>query len=170
MAAPKNNQFWLLRSKHGRDRIFATAELMWDAACEYFDWCVNNPIQDTRSFGQRKVQRPFTLHGLCLYLGCNTVYFQQFKRTLTDKDDGFSNVIKLIEDVMFQQKFELASIGVFKENIIARDLGLKDASAHELTGKGGKAIQTENKVNYSKLSDEVLDAIIDAATNDENGE
>ena len=43
MAAPKGNKFWMLRSKHGRDKLFATPELLWDAACEYFQWCDENP-------------------------------------------------------------------------------------------------------------------------------
>ena len=34
---------WMLRSKHGRDKLFATPELLWDAACEYFQWCDENP-------------------------------------------------------------------------------------------------------------------------------
>ena len=38
MAAPKGNQFWMLRSKHGRDKLFATPEALWEAACEYFQW------------------------------------------------------------------------------------------------------------------------------------
>ena len=29
MAAPKGNQFWMLRSKHGRDKLFATPEALW---------------------------------------------------------------------------------------------------------------------------------------------
>lgn len=43
MAASKNNQFWKLRSKHGRDTLFSSPELLWSAACEYFDWCDENP-------------------------------------------------------------------------------------------------------------------------------
>ena len=43
MGAPKGNQFWKLRSKHGRDKLFTTPELLWQAACEYFEWCENNP-------------------------------------------------------------------------------------------------------------------------------
>lgn len=43
MAAPKGNKFWMLRSKHGRDKLFATPELLWEAACEYFQWCDENP-------------------------------------------------------------------------------------------------------------------------------
>jgi hypothetical protein len=36
--APKGNEFWKLRSKHGRDKLFATPELFWQAALEYFQW------------------------------------------------------------------------------------------------------------------------------------
>ena len=43
MAASKNNQFWKLRNKHGRDTLFSSPELLWSAACEYFDWCDENP-------------------------------------------------------------------------------------------------------------------------------
>ena len=43
MAVPKGNQFWKIRSKHGRDKLFATPELMLEAAMEYFEWCDANP-------------------------------------------------------------------------------------------------------------------------------
>jgi hypothetical protein len=43
MAAPKGNQFWKLRSKHGRDKLFASPELLLESACEYFQWCDENP-------------------------------------------------------------------------------------------------------------------------------
>ena len=44
-------------------------------------------------------------------------------------------------------------------------LGLKEASAHELTGKNGKPIQTSNTntFDYSKLSPEIQEAILFAA-------
>lgn len=137
MGAPKGNQFWKLRSKHGRDKLFATPQLMWEAACEYFEWCEKNPIKDPRSFGQRKVQRPYTLQGLCFYLGCNTAYFRQFKDS-AEKD--FSTIIQDIEETIYRQKFENAAIGVYKENIIARDLGLTDKS--DITTGGEKLPQT----------------------------
>lgn len=37
------NKFWQQRSKHGRDRLFKSADLLWEAACEYFQWCDDNP-------------------------------------------------------------------------------------------------------------------------------
>lgn len=36
MSAPKGNQFWKLRNKHGRSKRFASPEQLWEAACEYF--------------------------------------------------------------------------------------------------------------------------------------
>lgn len=132
------NEFWKERTKHGRDKVFETPEAMWEGACEYFKWCIDNPIQDTRSFGQRDVQRPFTLQGLSQFLGVNTKYFAQFEGGLIEKTDevskGFSNVITNIRDVIFQQKFEMAVIGVYKENIIARDLGLADKQENKIEG------------------------------------
>lgn len=139
MAAPKGNKFWEMRSKHGRDKIFTTPDLMWKSAIEYFNWCEENPIVDPRSFGGRaKIQRPFTLQGLTAYLGVNTAYFREFKETCT-KD--FSAIIKQIEDTIYQQKYENAAIGVYNQNIIARDLGLVDkvdtkveATVKQITG------------------------------------
>lgn len=133
MSAPIGNKFWELRSKHGRDKLFVTPDLMWEAACEYFQWCEDNPIQDSRSFGgKQKVQRPYTMQGLCRYLCCNTVYFNQFEIGLAKKEDeeskDFSKVIINIRESIYQQKFECAAIGIFKDNIIARDLGLTEKS------------------------------------------
>lgn len=145
------NQFWKLRSKHGRNKLFSTPELLWEAACEYFEWCDENPLQEEtiqkiKVNGEgEKIQRenlnklrPYTLHGLCLYLDCNTVYFNHFKKALKDKTDeiskDFSKVVTRIEETIYNQKFEGASAGFFNANIIARDLGLSDKREQEING------------------------------------
>lgn len=129
--APLGNNFWEVRSKHGRDKVFKTPAIMWEAACEYFQWVVDNPwykievkVVDKYIY-QEKVPTimPFTLHGLCLFLDVNTAYFRQFKAT-GDKD--FSTVIARIEEVIYKQKFDGAGAGFFNANIISRDLGLID--------------------------------------------
>lgn len=139
MAAPKGNQFWKLRSKHGRDRLFTEPTLLQEAASEYFEWCEANPwvkneaIKSGDEAGRIiaiPTARPFTLSGLCIYLGVNTQYFGDFKDGLkpteseTDKD--FSLVITHVEEVIRTQKYEGAAVGAFNANIIARDLGLTD--------------------------------------------
>jgi hypothetical protein len=132
MAATLGNQFWKLRSKHGRGKLFADASLLWDAACEYFEWCQANPYIEKDWVGKdayevkREKERPFTLQDLCLYLDCNSAYFRVFKHQLPDGEEDFNTVITRIEEIIYAQKFRGAAVGIFNANIISRDLGLVD--------------------------------------------
>jgi len=129
MSAPIGNQFWKLRSKHGRDKLFETPDLLWEAACEYFEWCENNPLIEIDFKGKDadRVELPkmqaFTIYGLCIYLGCNTKYFNDFKAA---NHEGFSEVLTRIMEIIYHQKFIGAAAGFLNPNIIARDLGLRD--------------------------------------------
>lgn len=140
MAAPKGNKFWQQRSKHGRDALFESAEKMWESACEYFEWCDENPLIEIDFKGKDadRVELPkmraYTMQGLCLYLDCNTDYFRQFKLSELGKSKDFSWVITRIEEVIYQQKFTGAAAGFLNPNIIARDLGLADKKEVENTG------------------------------------
>jgi hypothetical protein len=147
MAAPAGNQFWKLRSKHGRDRLFQTADLLWEAACEYFQWCDENPFhkaeakivnigdyQSQVEIVKLPVMRPYTLQGLCSYLDCNVDYFSHFETTIRENKDenkaaeyeDFRRVLTRIREVIYNQKYSGAASGFFNANIIARDLGLAD--------------------------------------------
>lgn len=143
MAAPKGNQFWKLRSEHGRDKLFEIPSLLWEAATQYFNWVDAHPwykneaIKSGDSAGKIMrvpIARPYTITGFLLYVGANTDYWRQFKSA---SHEGFSPVIDQIENAMYTQKFEGAATGAFNANIIARDLGLADKSQTELTGKDG---------------------------------
>lgn len=126
------NEFWKLRSKHGRDVIFSNADTLYEAACEYFQWCVDNPLYSTEFLGKDAEERlvpkmrAFTLAGLCLHLDVNTHYFSQFKETELGKTNDFSSVIARIENIIYNQKFTGAAAGFLNANIIARDLGLSE--------------------------------------------
>jgi hypothetical protein len=145
MAAPEGNEFWKLRSKHGRDKLFSSPEALKEAAYEYFQWAYETPLIeiDFRGKDADMVELPkmraFTLHGLCIYLGCNSKYFWDFKKALADKEDpvskGFSEVITHIEDIIYERKYTGAASGFFNPTIIARDLGLQDATKTEMSGK-----------------------------------
>ncbi|HKG67813.1 MAG TPA: terminase small subunit, partial [Segetibacter sp.] len=93
--------------------------------------------------------RPFTLYGLCRYLGVNTKYFNDFKKTASE---DFSEVIRRIEEVIKMQKLEGAMVGAFNANIVARDLGLTD----------------RQEINLDRLTDEQLDQIIEKITGQSN--
>lgn len=146
--APKGNEFWKLRSKHGRDKLFATPELFWQAALEYFQWNEENPLIEIDFVGKYAQQvekphiRPLTFQGLCLYLDCNVMYFNQFENSLKDKTDqtskAFSIICARIREIIYKHKFDGASCGFYNPNIIARDLGLTD---HTDITTDGESIQ-----------------------------
>jgi len=152
MGAPLGNQFWKRRAKHGRDKLFATPELLWQAACEYFQYQDDNPYEKNEmiksgDFAKDIVGvptiRPYTLQGLCLYLDCNTKYFNEFEVRLNEKkehgkeqqiDKDFADIITRIKETIYIQKFEGAMVGAFNPVIVARDLGLTDKINVEQTG------------------------------------
>lgn len=145
MAAPKNNQFWKQRSKHGRDKIFQDPETLWDAACEYFDWCDKNPWHRESAakagdhFGEvvnERTARPYTLQGLCIFLECDENTIERYCKEVAYKD--FWDIANKIRRIIYTQKFEGAAVGAFNASIIARDLGLKDHQDHT---SGGEKLQ-----------------------------
>jgi hypothetical protein len=161
MGAPLGNKFWELRSKHGRKRLFETPELLWEAACEYFEWVEENPLYEVDFVGKDAMEvnkphtRPFTYQGLCMYLDCNVQYFNEFEESLKGKEDenskGFSAIITRIREVVYRQKFEGAACGFYNHNIIARDLGLMEQT---------KIDHTNNGNSFNTLSDaELVDRV-----------
>ena len=146
MAAPKGNQFWKARSKHGRDKIFSTPEILWEACQEYFQWVEDNPLKEEKAtqfqgeFIKTDVNkmRAMTLAGLCLFLDIDHETWSNYK---TYREDGkdFLGVIKKAEQIIYNQKFTGASADLLNANIIARDLGLSDKK--ELHGNPDKPLR-----------------------------
>lgn len=144
MAAPKGNQFWKLRSKHGRDKLFASPDLLWEAACEYFQWCDDNPwikndaIRGGEAAGEIisiPTTRPYTLSGLNVYLNAGVNYWTQFREGVKENKD-FSLVVTRIEEIIFTQKFEGAAVGAFNALLIARELGIAEKTQASLNITG----------------------------------
>lgn len=141
----EGNQFWRMRKKHGRKRLFETPEAMWEAACEYFQWCVDNPLYEKNIVKYRESyeivdlpkMRPFTIQGLCHFIGCNGAYFNQFEKNLNvekiEIDRDFSNIVIRIRETIYRQKYEGAASGLLNPSIIARDLSLSEKVEHSVT-------------------------------------
>lgn len=149
MAAPVGNRFWQLRSKHGRDKLFSSPSDLWAAACEYFEWCEDNPLLSTEYVGKDAMcvevpkMRPFTIQGICSYLDCNVEYFRNFKaQARIDKED-FSWVITRIEETIYNQKYTGAASGFLNANLIARDLGLTEKTDNSHKIKLGTDLEAE---------------------------
>lgn len=127
MAAPKGNNCWQLRLKHGLDGKFKTPEEIWENFMLYVQWAEENPLieVDFRGKDAMKVEIPkkrvLTKDGFAL--ACGFACWATLA-TYRNKSEDFAKVFTRIEQAITLQKFEGASSGFFNHNIIARDLGL----------------------------------------------
>lgn len=127
MPAPPGNQFWKLRSSHGRKPRFASPDELWNACCEYFEWVESNPLKAEKVFVNRgeiirvtlDKLRPMTLRGLCHFIDVDPSTWSAWRHS-----EGFSNICEQVGQVIYTQKFEGAAAGLFNPRIIARELGL----------------------------------------------
>ena len=136
----KGNEYYKLRSKDGRDKIFETPEALLDACNEYFSWCLSNPLLETvvqkikvnRDEEQIRLievpkMRAFTIQGLCNYIDISVDGFK-----LYEGREDFIGVTTRVRQIIYNQKFEGAASGFLNANIIARDLGLVDKSESKI--------------------------------------
>jgi hypothetical protein len=138
MAAPVGNEFWKVRSSHGRKPIFATPDDLWNACVEYFEWVEANPLYETKGFAFQGIvtketfpkMRAMTISGLCIFLDIGRRSWDDYKSR-----EDYSPVCEAVEEVIRTQKFEGASADLLNPSIIARDLGLADKSDLNVAGR-----------------------------------
>lgn len=135
MAAPKGNQFWRVRSSHGRNPIFNRPEELWDACEQYFQWVEANPLREEKVFNGKDgivradiaKMRAMTMAGLCIFLDIDRTTWAEY-----GKKEDFSPVTTRAEQVIREQKFAGAAADLLNANIIARDLGLAEKQEHSI--------------------------------------
>lgn len=134
------DHFWI-RSKPSASKQW-TADELYLTAIEYFNWSHNNPLYELRPFaykGDSWVEevpkaRAFTERGLCTFLGISLKEWQEMS-----KADHLAPITSWAEQVIHQQKFELAAADLLNAGFIARDLGLSDK--RELGGIPGQPLE-----------------------------
>lgn len=147
MAAPAGNQFWKQRATHGRDLIFSSPTILWEAACEYFEatdnrkWKKQDWVGKDAHYVERETDTPYTMTGLYIFLDIVHTTWSNYKA-----NEDFLAIITRIEQIIYTQKFEGAAVGAYNANIIARDLGLADK----------KEVTEAPKFDPTNLSDEEL--------------
>ena len=158
MAAPKGNEYYLLRSKNGKNKVYNTIQLA-EKANEYFNYCLDNPLQEmvifhhqgttTKDFVDK--MRPFTIQGMCNYLDICEKTFNNYSN---DKD--YLQVTIRIRQIIYNQKFEGAASGFLNPNIIARDLGLTDKQQTDINLPESNIVVQDKKTaaNLKKLQDD----------------
>ena len=155
MAAPKGNEFWKLRSKHGRGRIIESPEVLAQASDEYFKLCIDNPIRtyDYKGKDAEKVEylipKVFQKNELARF--CDLSEWRLID-DLKKINEDFSQVVTRIEGIIADQKYQFAVANIFNSNIVARDLGLADKS------------EVKKRHIFEDLTDEELDREIEKLT------
>jgi hypothetical protein len=127
MAAPKGNNCWQLRLKHGLDGKFKTPDEILENFEQYVQWAEETPLieVDFRGKDATEVNLPkkrlLTKEGFALACGFSSWGNLSLYK---NKSEGFSKVFTRIEQAIYTSKLEGAASGLFNHNIIARDLGL----------------------------------------------
>lgn len=141
MAAPKGNNYWQFRNKHGRDFSY-TPDLFWDEAIGYFEfmqksvWNKKDPIKSGEMAGKLidiPTQTPMSIQSFCLFADIDENTFSRYEKEVGYED--FWAITKTIKSIIESQQFEGATVGAFNPNIIARKLGLSDNSKIEHSGE-----------------------------------
>ena len=144
----KGNQLWrnIDPNSIGRNPKYEEPSDLWKDILTYFDYCDNNPIEvtetksikNTRSANSEtkivKHKVPYTWEGLYSFLGvCDLDHYKT--------KPAFSGILTHIKNIIYNQKFEGATVGVFNSAIIIRDLGLKDSKDVNVGGQKGNPVE-----------------------------
>lgn len=109
----------------------------------YFQWCDDHPyyrvelVKYKGDFEHAEVpmQRPYTIIGLCNYLGVSARYFTGARQAIdarraedraTILDEALYETYEMIEGFIKDQQIGGAMVGIFKEGIVARLNGLAE--------------------------------------------
>lgn len=133
MAAPEGNEYYKLRTKDGRDKIYEKPEDLAEACNEYFQWIEKNPFKEDNVFVYQghathepvKKMRSMSLEGLCNFIDIAKSTFQEY-----EKRKGFTAITTRAKQIIDAQQFEGAASGFLNPSIIARKLGLIDKQEH----------------------------------------
>ncbi|QNS40211.1 DNA-packaging protein [Chryseobacterium manosquense] len=140
MAAPKNNNYWQFRNKHGRDFKY-TPEGLWDEAVKYFEWMeerVWNKKEAIKSgdlagtIMDIPITTPMSIESFCLFADIDENTFSRYEKEKGYED--FWGVTTRVRKIIESQQLEGATVGTYNANIIARKLGLADKT--DVTSKG----------------------------------
>lgn len=151
MGAELENQYWKLRKTDGKPKRFETPETFLTEANKYFEWVKANPWikkdfiksgQDAGKIVEIETQRPYTIEGLCLFLGINYQTFLNYEKDEKYKD--YFEAFAYVRGIVDNQHLEGGYVGAFNPMLVARKLKLKEQT--ETTGNVNHSVTQINFV------------------------
>ena len=166
---PGDPDYWKMRSVQGqkyltKPKAIPTAKMLWELACLYFERVDNAPIKkkDFIRGGDKAgtqididAARPYTWSGFEDFLFEEGIIMslENYKYNRKGTHDGYEEVVELIDKVMYANKFDGASVGIFNPSIISRELGLVDKTSSENKN-------LDISFDYTQLSEAALEEIV----------
>lgn len=109
-----------------RPRKIKEPEQLWDRFVEYAKHVEENPLFESKALNiptgavivELRKDHPMTIASFCLFLGITSQAWRYWRRNRED----LAETIERVENAVFAYKFERAAAGIFKANIISREL------------------------------------------------
>lgn len=120
----------LLRAADNQIATYSPYELAHHFV-DYIDWNEANPLkkpQLIQKLGDTvdvPVGRPLSIKRFCMFLGISSSTYHKYK-----EKQSHANIIAVIDDAIYTNKYEGAAVNLFNTQIIMRDLGIGDSVTH----------------------------------------
>ena len=136
--------YWAMRAKMGAPKKIPSPEILWQAACEYFQmrdespWISQDFIRGGESAGkiiEMEKAVPYTWAGLEDFLREKglAAKLDDYRANKNNSYANFSDILSHITQIIQDQKFTGAVVGAFNPMIISRDLGLTEKTQNTVT-------------------------------------
>lgn len=132
----------------GRPKNIESPEQLWKLFRQYRIHAKENPYEKQDFVGKdadevtRKLERPLSWVGFEEYLFERMIISDlgDYERNKENRYAEFATIVRAIKVYIERDQFEGAAVGVYKENIIARKLGLADKKEARQVDKDGNDI------------------------------
>jgi len=128
------NKWWEARSSAGRKPLFNDPAVLYEKCLEYFQWNIDNPLYEERVFCHQgevtrvNIAKPriTTIQALCIFLDISHDTWERYR-----SNPDFSGVVSRVDEMIWQNKLELAAGDFLNTNIVCREMGLRDKTEHD---------------------------------------
>jgi hypothetical protein len=172
------NEYWKLRNRSGREKIFATPEALLNIVNSYFDWVDSHPFERAEQKKGNTIipknteltddqwravanpiinipsARPYEFGELCVFMGVNSKYFNDFEDGLKGKEDPlsleFSDIVTYVQEKIRSSIIMGGMLGTINPMLASRYTGLKEKQDISVEGEIGM-------VNVSFISSKIPD-------------
>ena len=135
-----------------------TPEQFFDIAKRYFQWAEENAIKaaetatfqgDVNEWGVNK-PRIFTITGLSLFCGVNQSTLTRYRH-----DPNYAPVMEFIDSVIYEQKFQLAAVGMINASFVGKEMGIDKPPVLNIDAIAGD----KNEITEEKLEKAVTNIL-----------